>query len=139
MVRQIWRRLFAVAIAALALAGSASAQQFGSPVAAPVPVDSTAAHRYNGHLATASRGFIMQSTGNYYLSNCPNGANCNNGAGSHSADFGFAFGPTKSFFAPCGPRVLPDCGGRGCPRTPIFGTGPCGPWPYCTYDSYMNH
>ena len=147
MVRQTWRRLFAVAIASLAFAVSASAQQIGSPVpdtsAAPVtlPVEPAAAYRLNGHLATASRGFVMQSTGQYLWSNCPNGANCNNGAGSFSADFGFAFGPTKSFFAPCGPRVLPDCGGmygHKC-RTPIYGRGPCGPWQHCTYDSYMNH
>ena len=118
MVRQTWRRLFAVAIASLAFAVSASAQQIGSPVpdtsAAPVtlPVEPAAAYRLNGHLATASRGFVMQSTGQYLWSNCPNGANCNNGAGSFSADFGFAFGPTKSFFAPCGPwccRIAAGC------------------------------
>ena len=109
----------------------------------PLPAETAVGCKHTGQLATATRGFVMQSTGQYYLSNCPNGANCNNGAGSFSADFGFAFGPTKSFFAPCGPRVLPDCGGTGggchkC-RTPIYGRGPCGPWPHCTYDSYLNH
>ncbi len=99
-----------------------------------------------GHVATATRGFIMQSTGNYWLSSCPNNQNCNNGTGSFRADLGFAFGPSKSFFEPCGPRIFPDCGGAGklgsgcksC-RTPILGHGPCGPWPHCTYDSYLNH
>jgi hypothetical protein len=127
-----------VAVAAIAMSGSASAQDpYGS----------------------ASRGFVMsatvpppaprlqhgpaiaQATGNYWWSNCPNGQSCNNFAGSFSADLGFAFGPTKSFFAPCGPRVLPDCAGAGCHkcRTPIYGRGPVGPWPGCTYDSYLNH
>jgi len=46
-------------------------------------------HVGNGHVATATRGFVMQSTGQYFCSNCPNGAACNNGAGSLSADVGF--------------------------------------------------
>lgn len=149
MLRQTSRRLIAVAIAALAFSASASAQVIVQPVPStpaysmPLSAETAVGYKHTGHLATATRGFVMQSTGQYYQSNCPNGANCNNGAGSFSADFGFAFGPTKSFFAPCGPRVLPDCGGKSgdchkC-RTPIYGRGPVGPWPHCTYDSYMNH
>jgi hypothetical protein len=157
---QILIRLIAAAATTVILAASASAQ-YGPALAAPpapgaaftVPTQAESAKQYahNGHLATAARGFVMQSTGQYWLSNCPNGANCNNGSGSASADLGFFFGPSKSSFAPCGPRVLPDCGGMGCGgggcgglgcgkcRTPIFGRGPCGPWPQCTYDSYLNH
>ena len=149
MLRQTSGRLTAVAIAALAFSASASAQVFVQPVpntpayVVPLPAETTVGYKHTGHLATATRGFVMQSTGQYYLSNCPNGANCNNGAGSLSADLGFAFGPSKSFFAPCGPRVLPDCSGKSgdchkC-RTPIYGRGPASPWPHCTYDSYLNH
>jgi hypothetical protein len=154
---QILIRLIAAAATTVILAASASAQ-YGPALAAPpapgavytvpTPPETAKHYAHNGHLATAARGFVMQSTGQYWLSNCPNGANCNNGSGSASADLGFFFGPSKSFFAPCGPRVLPDCGGMGsgcgglgcgkC-RTPIFGRGPCGPWPLCTYDSYLNH
>ena len=135
-----------VAVAALAFAGSAAAQQ---PNLVPntaayqmdLPATQAVNYRYTGHVATATRGFVMQSTGNYWLSSCPNGANCNNGAGSFRSDFGFGFGPTKSFFSPCGPRVLPDCGGMDCHkcRTPIYGRGPLGPWSHCSYDSYMSH
>ncbi len=162
------RRLFAVAIAALAFAASASAQQYGPTVTAqpapgptamtvpntpacPVnlPTDGTrqrgAVGNATAHLATATRGFVMQSTGQYWGSNCQTGASCNNGNGSFSSDFGFVFGPTKSFFSPCGPRVLPDCGGNGngtgcgkC-RTPIFGRGPSTPFSHCAYDVFLNH
>lgn len=134
-----------VAVAAIAFAGSASAQDpyntasrgfvmSGATVAVP-------SYKHNGHLANFTREAVSQSTGNYWCSNCPNGQRCNNFAGSCAADLGFAFGPTKSFFAPCGPRVLPDCAGGGCHkcRTPIYGRGPVGPWSHCTYDSYMNH
>jgi hypothetical protein len=153
MVRLTCRRILAVAIGALVCSASASAQQpLGSPIAAvpstapiavSMPNDAGTAYKHNGHLATATRGFVMQSTGNYYCSNCQTGSACNNGAGSLSSDLGFAFGPTKSFFSPCGPRVLPDCGGKHgdchkC-RTPIYGRGPAGPWLHCTYDSYLNH
>ena len=149
MVRQFWR-LLAVAIAALAFSASASAQVVVQGVPhtpayiVPAPIEAASPYRYNGHLATASRGFVMQSTGNYYGSQCLNGApDCNNGAGSLAADIGFVLGPTKSFFSPCGPRLMPDCGdkNRGCAKchTPIYGRGPCGPWPHCTYDSYLNH
>ncbi|HEY3789432.1 MAG TPA: hypothetical protein VGL71_11285 [Urbifossiella sp.] len=164
MRNQIWRRLAAVAIAALAFAASASAQQYGpstgalpaygptaptvisppgfvmsAPLVPPVQASVPA-----GRLP-AVRSFVMQSTGQYWCSNCPNNGLCNNGAGSFPADVGFIFGPTKSFFAPCGPLVLPANWGsgacHGCKncRTPILGRGPCGPWPYCTYDSYLNH
>jgi hypothetical protein len=145
-----------VVAAAAAFAGSASAQDpalnrdrgfvmSGATVAVP-------AYKHNGHIANFTREAVSQSAGEYWCSNCPNGQRCNNFTGSFSADLGFAFGPSKSFFAPCGPRVLPDCTGRafgGCSggafggchkcRTPIYGTGPCGPWSHCTYDSYLNH
>ncbi|HXD88548.1 MAG TPA: hypothetical protein VN641_18810 [Urbifossiella sp.] len=144
--------MFAVA-AALAFAGSASAQNAGSsaqpapgPTAITVPAagcSTCGASSSNGPRAHGCiRGFVMQSTGGYWLSNCPNGQRCNNGAGSFRADLGFAFGPSKSFFDPCGPRILPDCGaGGGCGkcRTPILGRGPAGPWSPCVYDVYQNH
>ena len=162
MRHQMWRRLFVATIAAIAFGASASAQQFVQPAPGPtaITVPNTAATavslptdtanprlighgQVTAHVATATRGFVMQSTGQYAWSNCPNGANCNNGSGSLAADIGFVFGPSKSFFAPCGPRVLPDCGGKhghgGNCRTPIYGHGPCGPWPQCGYDSYLNH
>lgn len=135
-----------VAIAAIVVSGSASAQDpygtasRGYVMSAP-SVGAPVAYKHNGHLANFTREAVNQSAGNYWCSNCPNGQRCNNFAGSFSADLGFAFGPTKSFFAPCGPRVLPDCSGAGCHkcRTPVYGRGPVGPWPGCTYDSYMNH
>ena len=110
MLRQTSGRLTAVAIAALAFSASASAQVFVQPVpntpayVVPLPAETTVGYKHTGHLATATRGFVMQSTGQYYCTNCQTGAKCNNGAGSLVSDIGFAFGPTASFFAPCGPR-----------------------------------
>jgi hypothetical protein len=145
--------MFAAVTAALAFAGSASAQNAGSsaqPAPGPTAITVPAAGCSTCGNATASRahaclrGFAMQSAGGYWLSNCPNGMRCNNGAGSFRADLGFAFGPSRSFFDPCGPRILPDCGGAGgagcgkC-RTPILGRGPAGPWSPCVYDVYQNH
>lgn len=137
--------------AALAFAGSASAQS-PAPAAQPAPGPtaitvpaagcSTCGAANRGHLATVARGFVMQSTGQYFGSNCQRGRKCNNGAGSLVSDLGFVFGPSKSFFDPCGPRVLPDCGGfgkHGMCRTPILGRGPAGPWSPCQYDVYQNH
>jgi len=134
-----------VAVAAIAIAGTASAQDptYGRErgFAMSGPTVAAASHKFTGHSANVLREAVSQGTGNYWWSNCPNGQRCNSGAGSFSADLGFAFGPSKSFFAPCGPRVLPDCNGAGCHkcRTPIYGRGPVGPWPGCTYDSYLNH
>lgn len=136
----------AVAVVAIAFAGSASAQDpystasRGYVMSAPTVATPTYAH--NGHTANFVREAAHQSGGLYWSSHCQNGINCNSGSGSFVADFGFAFGPSSSFFAPCGPRVLPDCRGRGdchkC-RTPIYGRGPVGPFPTCVYDSFMNH
>jgi len=135
-----------VAIAAIALSGAASAQDHYVVPSTPayqmsLPAVQPVNYKHTGHFATTTRGFVMQSTGNYWWSNCPNGQNCNNGAGSFTADLGFAFGPTKSFFAPCGPRVLPDCSGKSCHkcRTPVYGMGPSGTWSTCAYDSFLNH
>jgi len=150
-----WR--VAVVAAALAITGTASAQD---PYAVPntrgyvmsLPaIPAPPVYKYNGHVANVAREAVVQSSGNYWCSNCQNGQNCNNGAGSCKADLGFAFGPSKSFFAPCGPRLFPDCGGgRGCGhgggsgegfccKTAIYGRGPAGPWSHCTYDSFLNH
>jgi hypothetical protein len=149
-------QMLAATIAAIAFVAPGMAQLPGpsvpaQPAATALTVPDTQAlavslpdaakHRpiLTGHVATATRGFVMQSTGGYWLSSCPNNQNCNNGAGSFRSDLGFAFGPTRSFFDPCGPRILPDCSGCAKCRTPILGHGPCGPWPHCTYDSYLNH
>ena len=73
------------AVAVLALAGSVSAQppvvQSKHPVA-----------------------------GGYFMSNAAYGDPFrNNAAGSVYSDHAFAFGSTRSFFAPCGPYVGPTC------------------------------
>jgi hypothetical protein len=147
-----------VAVAAIAFAGPAAAQDSdpalnrdrgfvmsGATILPPV-------YKHNGHVANFTREVAAQSGGGYWCSSCPNAQRCNNYAGSFKADLGFAVGPTASFFSPCGPRILPDCGafGRGgcgafgggcqsCPRTQIYGRGPAAPWSHCTYDSYLNH
>ena len=53
-----------------------------------------------------------------------------------TAVLGVVFGTCRSFFAPCGPRPL---GGHGSCNHPTGGTGPCGPFNPCVYDSYGNH
>lgn len=165
---QFWRRLMAAAVGAVALAGSAAAQQLSpvpraaadartvvaqpaigptAPTVAPggvvYPGDTVyAAPRGHG---TAARGFVMEASGGYYGTNCSTGQGCNNGCGSLKSDLGFALGNCRSYFAPCGPRPL-DCGGfgacgggRGGCLTPVYGRGPCGPFNPCVYDSYLNH
>jgi len=88
-------------------------------------------------VGTAARGFVMGASGGYFGTNCQTGQACNSGCGSLRSDAGFAFGSCKQFFAPCGPT---PCGGHfGKCRTPVGGTGPCGPFNPCVYDSYLNH
>lgn len=83
---------------------------------------------------TANRGFVMSATGGYVGTACRFGMPCNNGCGSLRSDLGVVFGSCKSFFSPCGPGLH----GRGC-NHPVGGTGPCGPFNPCVYDSYLNH
>ncbi|MDB5313249.1 MAG: hypothetical protein JWO38_7451 [Gemmataceae bacterium] len=86
--------------------------------------------------ATATRGFVMNTTGGYVGTDCQFGRRCNNGCGSLKSDLGFFFGPCRSFFDPCGPRGL-ECG--RC-HTPVYGHGAMnGPFNPCVYDSYLNH
>jgi hypothetical protein len=198
MRQQIWRRLFAAVVGAVALAGSASAQQLfpvistpvvaaQPPVAQPAPgptaptvalppavlpqapasasaatvapaPGSTVVLGSGGcttcgatgvhPIGTATRGFVMNSTGGYVGTRCQTGQNCNNGCGSLKADLGVVFGSCRSFFDPCGPRPLNcglghgfgvGCGRGGCCFTPVYGTGSCGPFNTCLYDSYLNH
>lgn len=146
-----WR--VAVVAAALAITGTASAQEGyvlptanrGYVMSAPT-VEAPPAYKHTGKCADCARHFAEHSAGNYWCSNCQNGRNCNNGSGSFKADFGFAFGPSKGFFAPCGPNLLPNCGTglhrfgcSKCPPTEIYGRGPSAPWSHCTYDSFLNH
>lgn len=84
---------------------------------------------------TAHRGFLMNASGGYYGSSCRYGQSCNNGCGSFRSDLGVVFGSCKSFFAPCGPGAF----GRGTCNHPVLGSGPCGPFNPCHYDSYLNH
>lgn len=145
-----WR--VAVVAAALAITGTASAQDgYALPTAnrgfvMSAPNVEVVAHKHEGKCADCVRHVAENTCGNYWCSNCQNGRNCNNGAGSFKADWGFAFGPSKGFFAPCGPNLLPNCGGTGTNRfdcgkcrTPIYGRGPSAPWSHCTYDSFLNH
>ena len=170
MMRQMWRRLFAAAVGAFALAGSAAAQNpvtipqastvtaqpAMSPTVPSVPAAAAGAPVApskgavviqgdggcagggcgSAHpVATAARGFVMNSTGGYVGTDCQFGRGCNNGCGSLKSDLGFFFGSCNSFFAPCGPGTL------GCHKclTPVYGRGSCGPYNPCVYDSFMNH
>lgn len=144
-----WR--VAVVAAALAVSGTASAQEsIFLPTAnrgyvMSAPVADAPAHKHDGKCADCARHVAEHTCGNYWCSSCQNGRNCNNGAGSFKADWGFAFGPSKGFFAPCGPNLLPNCTGKrgnfdcGKCRTEIYGRGPSAPWSHCVYDSYLNH
>ena len=89
---------------------------------------------------TAHRGFVMNATGGYVGTACGYGHPCNNGCGSLRSDLGVVFGSCRSFFSPCGPG-LHGVGkhGRGDCNIPVFGSGPCGPFNPCIYDSYLNH
>ena len=139
---------------AIPVASSVSAEAATGPTAPTVPTASPApiappaegviVPPSTGHhpIGTAARGFVMESSGGYYGSNCLTGQACNNGCGSLQSDCKFMFGSCKSFFSPCGPR-LGHGGGFGawldsC-RTPIYGTGPLKPFDPCCYDSYLNH
>jgi len=87
-------QMFAAAIAMLAFTASASAQLVPTvpdtqATAVTLP-DTTKATKHNGHVATATRGYVMQATGNYWCSSCQNAQRCNNGTGSCRADLGFA-------------------------------------------------
>jgi hypothetical protein len=132
------RNYFFAAVAALALAGVASAQpQPARPLApaaaAGLPVQpasgttviSGGAGCTNCGTATGpvGRGFTMSHGGKAY---CGPGGLCNNGCGSIKSTAAFQFGSCKQFFAPCGPAPLnaPWGQGFGCPRA---------------YDSYSNH
>ena len=84
---------------------------------------------------TAHRGFLMNAGGGYYGTACRYGQPCNNGCGSLRSDLGMVFGSCKSFFGPCGPGLA----GRGTCNHPVIGSGPCGPFNPCVYDSYLNH
>ncbi|HYH65414.1 MAG TPA: hypothetical protein VD866_12025 [Urbifossiella sp.] len=162
---RIWGRLAAAVLGAAALAGSASAQAPapafvpqqvvaqpapgptaptvaipGAPAtlppaaAASVPVaPAPGTTVVNG--GTSHRGFVMNATGGYLGTSCGLGQPCNNGCGSLRSDLGLVFGSCRSFFAPCGPKAF---GHGGCNR-PVLGSGPCGPFNPCVYDSYLNH
>lgn len=123
-----------------------------APAGPVVPTSGCASCAAAAHpVGTAARGFVMNVSGGYVGTSCQTGQNCNNGCGSLKSDLGVVFGSCRSFFAPCGPRPLScghgGCGGglcggglfSGCNHTPVYGTGPCGPFNPCIYDSYLNH
>ena len=111
------RQLLA-AVGALVLAGSAAAQ-YPSPAAmAGTPTGPGAFRMQNIDKHTAAGG--------YFTTNAAYGdAYTNNAAGSVYSDHAFAFGSTRSFFAPCGPYIGGMC-------KPLFGRkqqscAPCQP------------
>lgn len=120
------RQLLA-AVAALIAAGAASAQYPSVAAVAGAPMGpGPGAVVVNGQ----SR---LPQVGGYFMSNAAYGETSrNNAAGSVYSDHAFAFGSTRSFFAPCGPYVGPTCKG-------LFGRkSACPPCPTCEYGTYGN-
>ena len=114
------RQLLA-ALGVFVLAGSAAAQ-YPSPAAmagTPIGPGPGAFRMQNIDKHTAAGG--------YFTTNAAYGdAYTNNAAGSVYSDHAFAFGSTRSFFAPCGPYIGGMCKplfGRkqNCPPAPCEG------------------
>src|SRR5215218_7981775 len=93
-------RLLLAAVGVFALAGSASAQYPSTAAVAGTPTGP-------GPGAVIVNGVSKHpAAGGYFTSNAAFGDPFrNNAAGSVFSDHAFAFGSTRSFFAPCGPYI----------------------------------
>ena len=129
------------AAAAITVPPARDAVVFQPPTQCPTCGKSGHGNGPVARMGTATRGFIMQSSGGYYGgAPCDNGRQCNNGCGSVQSDLGFLFGSCRSFFAPCSPGSLNCAGcGRGKCATPVYGRGATNPYNPCVYDSNLNH
>ena len=119
-------RLFVAALGVIVAAGTASAQYPSVAAVAGTPTPP-------GPGAVIVQNIAKHPTaGGYFMSNAAFGDGFrNNGAGSVYSDYSFAFGSTRSFFAPCGPFIGEPCG-------PLCGRKrkDCPPAPPCEYGSY---
>jgi hypothetical protein len=131
------RNLFLAAVAALGLAGAATAQ-YPAPVQPVQPASGVNVVKGSGGCTNCGTPAVVGPTTRAFTMSklagkgdgCGYGQACNSGCGSLKSDLAFGFGSCKDFFSPCGPK---------CPKLPFaqpHGTG----W-QCPrqYDSYANH